>query len=75
MGYLGPIGLGNGPYVLGNGPYVLGNGLHGLGNGPHGLGIMSQFKIMLHSVLCRIRDYVAVGIMSFGIRSLGIMSH
>ena len=50
--YLGPIGLGNGPYVLGNGPEVLGNG-----NGPH----------LLCTVLCRIRYYVAFGVMSFGI--------
>ena len=52
--------LGNGPYVLGNRPQVLGNGNgpHVLCNGPHLLGIMSQFGIMSHSVLCRIRSYV-----------------
>ena len=45
--------LGNGPQVLGNdnGPLVL-------GNGPHLLGNMSQFGIMSHSALCRIRGYV-----------------
>ena len=62
--------LGNGLHGLGNGPYVLGNGLYLLG-------IMSQFGIMSHSVLCRIRgyvvrhhvfrDYVAFRVMSFGI--------
>ena len=50
--------LGNGPQVLGNG-----NGPLVLGNGPHLLGIMS------HSALCRIRHYVAFGVMSFGIMS------
>ena len=66
--------LGNRPQVLGNdnGPLVL-------GNGPHLLGITSQFGIMSHSALCRIRGYVvrhnvvrpyvAFGIMSFGIMS------
>ena len=51
--------LGNGPQVLlgnGNGPLVL-------GNGPHVLGIMS------HSEFCRIRHYVAFGLISFGIMS------
>ena len=57
--------------MLGNGPYVLGNRLQvlGVGNGPHMLGIM------LHSALCRIRYYVAFGVMSFGIMSFSVMSH
>ena len=61
-------------------PHGLGNGPHGLGNGLHLLGIMSQFGIMSHSVLCCIRcyvvqHYVAFGVMSFGIMLFGIMSH
>ena len=40
-----------------------------LGNGPHLVGIM------LHSALCRIRHYVAFGVMLFSILSFGIMSH
>ena len=65
--------LGNGPQVLDNGPYVL-------GNGQHLLGIMSQFGIMSHSALCRIRDYVVRyyvlwHYVAFGIMSFGIMSH
>ena len=56
--------LGNGPYVLGNGLHGLGNGLYVLGNGLHLLCIMSQFRIMSHSGLCRIQDYVAIGIKS-----------
>ena len=39
-----------------------------LGNGPHVLGIMS------HWGLCRIRYYVAFGVMSFGIVSFDVMS-
>ena len=69
--YLGQIGFSNGPYVLNNGLQVLGNG-NGplvLGIGPHVLGIMS------YSGLCRIRYYVAFGVMSFGIMSFGIMLH
>ena len=58
------VTVGNGPRVLGNGPRVLGNGPYVLGNGPHLLGIMSQFGIMSHSALCRIRHYVAFGNMS-----------
>ena len=54
------LGNDNGPPVLGNGPLLL--------------GIMSQFGIMLHSVLCCIRDYIAFGVMSFGIMSFGIVS-
>ena len=53
--------LGNGPQVKGNG-----NGALVLGNGPHLLGIMSQFGIMSHLALCRIRHYVTFGVMSFG---------
>ena len=65
--------LGNGPQVLDNGPYVL-------GNGQHLLGIMSQFGIMSHLALCRIRDYVVWyyvlrHYVAFGIMSFGIMSH
>ena len=69
----GPLGLGNGPLGLGNGLYMLGNGLHGLGNGPYllgngsdMLGIMSQFGIMSHSALCRIRGYVVRHNVAFG---------
>ena len=62
--------LGNGPQVLGNdnGPLVL-------GNGPHLLGNMSQFGIMSHSALCRIRGYVVRHYVAFGLMSFGIMSH
>ena len=72
--------------MLGNGPQVLGNdnGPHVLGNGLHLLGIVSQFGIMSHSALCRIRGYVvrhyvlrhnvAFGLMSFGYVSFGVMS-
>ena len=67
--------LGNRPQVLGNdnGPLVL-------GNGPHLLGITSQFGIMSHSALCRIRGYVVRHnvvrpYVAFGIMSFGIMSH
>ena len=67
--------LGNGRQVLGNdnGPQVLGNGLHLLG-------IMSQFGIMSHSVLCCIhgyvvRHYVVCHYVAFGVMSFGIMSH
>ena len=58
------LGNGNGPQVLGNG-----NGPFVFGNGPHLLGIM------LHSALCRIRYYVAFGVMSFGIMLFSVMSH
>ena len=80
----GPQVLGNGPYVLGNGPYVLGNGPQVLGNdngppvlgnGPHVLGIMSQFGIMSHSALCRIRGYFVWHYVAFGVMSFSIMSH
>ena len=68
--------------VLGNRLPVLGNG-NGplvLGNGPHLLGIMSQFGIMLHSALCRIRGYVVRHYVvrpyvAYGIVLFGIMSH
>ena len=57
--------------MLGNGPQVLGNdnGPPVLGNGPHLLGIMSQFGIMSHSALCRIRGYVVRHNVAFGIMS------
>ena len=68
--------------MLGNGLQVLGNnnGPPVLGNGPHLLGIMSQFGILLHSVLCHIRGYVVWHYVvrhyvAFGIMSFGIMSH
>ena len=61
--------------MLGNRPYVLGNGLHGLRNGLQVLGIMSQFGIMLHSVLCRIRGYVVRHYVPFGVMLFGIMLH
>ena len=74
--------LGNGPQVLGNEPQVLGNdnGPLVLGNGPHLLRIMSQFGIMSHSALCRIRGYVLRPnvirhYVAFGLMSFGIMSH
>ena len=56
--------LGNGPQVLGNdnGPLVL-------GNGPHLLGNMSQFGIMSHLALCRIRGYVVRHNVAFSIKS------
>ena len=62
--------------MLGNGQQVLGNdnGSLVLGTGPHLLGNMSQFGIMSHSALCRIRRYVAFGVMLFGIMSFGLMS-
>ena len=52
-----------------------------LGNGPNLLGIMSQFGIMLHWVLCHnlalccIGYYVAFEVMSLGIMLFGIMLH
>ena len=62
---------------IGNGLHGLGNEPNVLGNGPNLLGIMSQFRIMLHSGLCHIGDYVvqhyvvrhyvAFGVMLFNI--------
>ena len=40
-----------------------------LDNGPYVLGIMSQFRIMSSSGLCRLWHYVAFRVMSFGIMS------
>ena len=56
--------------VLGND-----NGPPVLGNGPQLLGIMSQFGIMSHLALCRIRGYVVRHYIAFGLMSFGIMSH
>ena len=54
--------------MLVNAPYVLGTVM-----GRMSLGIIS-FGIMSHSALCRIRPYVAFGLMSFGYVLFGIMS-
>ena len=44
-------------------------------HGPYVLGIMSQFGIMSHLALCRIRGYVVRHYVAFGVISFGIMSH
>ena len=62
--------MGRSPYVLGNTRlHGLGNGPYVLGNGPHLLDIMSQFGILSHLVLCRIRGYVVLHNVTFGIMS------
>ena len=46
-----------------------------MGNGQHLLGIMSQFGIMSHSALCRIRDYVVRYYVVRHYVAFGKMSH
>ena len=79
------LGNDNGPPVLGNGPHLLGI-MSQFGIALHvRFGIMSHSGLC-HSALCRIqgyvvwhylcriRHYVAFGLMSFGYVSFGIMS-